>query len=281
MQNNQTLKNNPGIQHNTTKTNMDLNYEPEKNLILEMETENHESKDQITITPNGMINSLRINKNDNDTSVYFGYKNEDVENNNIDYFLPNYSTARSSDFQSNKVVNGNIDKNIFFKIYYNKQKYYLKDMGIGYGTFIKLLNETTIKENTIVNIGESYLIFSFDKKNLELNNQEINDDDLLIKIYSNENDYEPIICKNNNEIIYTVGRSDKCDVLIKDKMLSRVHCTLTYLDGNWYIRDGNEEGGESTNGTWLYAAEEVEILDGMVFKSNSCNFVCQYQWVGW
>ena len=51
MQNNQTLKNNPGIQHNTTKTNMDLNYEPEKNLILEMETENHESKDQITITP--------------------------------------------------------------------------------------------------------------------------------------------------------------------------------------------------------------------------------------
>ena len=63
MQNNQTLKNNPGIQHNTTKTNMDLNYEPEKNLILEMETENHESKDQITITPNGMINSLRINKN--------------------------------------------------------------------------------------------------------------------------------------------------------------------------------------------------------------------------
>ena len=256
---------------------MDLNYEPEKNLILEMETENHESKDQITITPNGMINSLRINKNDNDTSVYFGYKNEDVENNNIDYFLPNYSTARSSDFQSNKVVNGNIDKNIFFKIYYNQQKYYLKDMGIGYGTFIKLLNETTIKENTIVNIGESYLIFSFDKKNLELNNQEINDDDLLIKIYSNENDYEPIICKNNNEIIYTVGRSDKCDVLIKDKMLSRVHCTLTYLDGNWYIRDGNEEGGESTNGTWLYAAEEVEIQDGMVFKSNSCNFVCQYQ----
>ena len=32
----------------------------------------------------------------------------------------------------------------------------------------------------------------------------------------------PIICKNNPEIIYTVGRSDKCDVLIKDKMLSRV-----------------------------------------------------------
>ena len=103
-------------------------------------------------------------------------------------------------------------------------------MGIDYGTFIKLREETIITENSIVNIGESYLIFSFDKKGLQLNREDINDDDLFIKIYSNENEYEPIICKNNPEIIYTVGRSDKCDVLIKGKMLSRAHCLLTYYD---------------------------------------------------
>ena len=78
--------------------------------------------------------------------------------------------------------NNDKNKGIFFKIYYNpvNHLYFLKDMGVGYGTFIKLQEETVIKENSIVNIGESYLIFSFDKKSLQLN-QEINDDDLLLK----------------------------------------------------------------------------------------------------
>ena len=149
-------------------------------------------------------------------------------------------------------------------------------MGVGYGSFVKLVDSFIIKENSIVNIGESYLIFSFDKKNLQLN-EEINDDDLFLKIYSNENEYEPVILKNNSEIIYTVGRSDKCDILIQDKMLSRVHCTLTYINNFWYLKDGNEEGNESTNGTWIYAGEETEIKEGMIFKSNSCNFLCKYQ----
>ena len=276
---------NDQIQHNTTKTNMNLNYEPEKNLILEMETENHEIRDKITITPNGMINSLREKNKENDSTTYFGYKFEEGTLNNIDYYLPSYPTGKSAELKENTNsnmlnINSSIDKNKgpFFKIYYdtNKHLYFLQDLGVGYGTFIKLQEETIIKENSIINIGESYLIFSFDKKNLQLN-QEINDDDLFLKIYSNENEYEPIICKNNPEIIYTVGRSDKCDVLIKDKMLSRVHCILTYIDNNWYIRDGNEEGNDSTNGTWLYASDEIEIKEGLIFKSNSCNFLCQYQ----
>ena len=150
-------------------------------------------------------------------------------------------------------------------------------MGVGYGTFYKLEQETIIKENNIINIGESYLIFTFNKNKKE-ENQEIQEDDLFLKIYSNEGQYEPLIIpKNNDNKIYTLGRSDKCNVTIKDKMLSRVHCILFYLDNNWYIKDGNEKGIESTNGTWLYALEEIEIKEGMKFKSNSCNFICNYQ----
>ena len=39
-----------------------------------METENHETKDKIIITPNGLIGSLRKNREDNDNFAYFGYK---------------------------------------------------------------------------------------------------------------------------------------------------------------------------------------------------------------
>ncbi len=169
------------------------------------------------------------------------------------------------------------NKNIFFKIYYNHETnlYYIIDMGVGYGTFYKIEEETIIKENSIINIGESYLVFSFNKKNL-VENQEINEDDLFLKIYSNDGEYNPMIIQSNDKI-YKLGRTEKCDVVIHDKMLSRVHCILFYLDNNWYIKDGNEKGNESTNGTWLYALEEIEIKEGMKFKSNSCNFICKYQ----
>ena len=167
--------------------------------------------------------------------------------------------------------------NIFFKIYYNNDRklYYLLDMGVGYGTFYKIEEETVIKENSIINIGESYLVFSFNKKDYE-DNREVNEEDLFLKIYSNEGEYSPIIIQNNDKI-YKLGRTEKCDIVIKDKLLSRVHCIIYYCDNNWYIKDGNEKGNESTNGTWLYAFEDIEIKEGMKFKSNSCNFICSFQ----
>ena len=137
---------------------------------------------------------------------------------------------------------------------------------MGFGTFYKIEEETILKDNSIVNIGESFLVFSFINKNMETDEQ-LNDDDLILKIYSNDQEYEPIIIQSNDRV-YQVGRSDKCDIYIKDRMLSRVHCVLVFIDNNWYIKDGNENKNESTNGTWMFANEETEIKEGMKFKSN-------------
>ena len=146
---------------------------------------------------------------------------------------------------------------------------------MGFGTFYKIEEETILKDNSIVNIGESFLVFSFINKNMETDEQ-LNDDDLILKIYSNDQEYEPIIIQSNDRV-YQVGRSDKCDIYIKDRMLSRVHCVLVFIDNNWHIKDGNENKNESTNGTWMFANEETEIKEGMKFKSNSCNFICKFQ----
>lgn len=42
-----------------------------------MKTEDNKTKDLLTITPNGLINSFRVRKDNDDFSVYFGYKNPD------------------------------------------------------------------------------------------------------------------------------------------------------------------------------------------------------------
>ena len=192
------------------------------------------------------------------------------------------SLSKTSEIKenNNNLISTSIEKNksAFFKIFYDFDKhiYYLLDLGVGYGTFFKIEEDIAIKENTIINIGESYLIFSFRQTNIENEAEIINEDDLYLKIYSNEIEYEPMIIPANDRI-YQIGRSDKCDVYIKDRMLSRIHCIIFYIDNHWYIKDGNENGNESTNGTWLYANEETEIKEGMRFKSNSCNFYCKFQ----
>jgi len=77
--NRQSLSKKNEISHQPTKKNTNLNYDIDKNLILEMETENRQTKDILTITPNGLVNSFRTKNDNDDLSVYFGYKSPDDE----------------------------------------------------------------------------------------------------------------------------------------------------------------------------------------------------------
>ena len=81
------MSRNNEINHQPTKKNTKLNYDIDKTLILEMETENHKTKDTLTITPNGLINTLRTKKESDDLSVYFGYKSpeDNIVRNNIQF----------------------------------------------------------------------------------------------------------------------------------------------------------------------------------------------------
>jgi pSer/pThr/pTyr-binding forkhead associated (FHA) protein len=55
-----------------------------------------------------------------------------------------------------------------------------------------------------------------------------------------------------------------CNIRLEDNSLSRYHCFLKYTD-NWVLHDG--DGNKlSTNGTWLFAEDFVEIYDEMIFK---------------
>ena len=39
-------------------------------------------------------------------------------------------------------------------------EYYLKDLGHGFGTFIKITEWSEIKNNFLLNIGENYIVFT-------------------------------------------------------------------------------------------------------------------------
>jgi len=195
-------------------------------------------------------------------------------------FLPDHLIKESCIIDYNvpvKIVDDNIDqKNLgrHFQIEFKleTQKYFVRDLGIGYGTFVRLEYPLVLKDNHLINIGETFLVANIilDKGN--------NDDgtssakmQLRLKIFGIGNNGELFYFPTDKKII-TIGRQNNVDILIQDKLLSKIHSTICFSEtSGWMLYDGYENNS-STNGTWLYINEDFEIYDKMIFKSNQTIF---------
>ena len=246
----------------------------ETQKYLELIIENSSSiqrGESIIITPNGILNSKKKRRH-NSNEVLFGYFSDLSNYYDVDYELPPNPFIKNNNFENNISSRDN-DKNegIFFLIYYNfkLQNYFIKDYENGYGTFIKINNSYKLKDNSLINIGDSFLIFTFNE-----NNENNQNENLCLKAYSGNITYEPKIFEYTLNKEYTIGRNEKDDFVLQDKMLSRIHCIIFYDEKGWFIKDGNQIGEPSTNGTWVFAYDEFEIYDEMIFKSNSNLFSC-------
>lgn len=148
----------------------------------------------------------------------------------------------------------------------------------GFGTYIKC-DKTNINENTIINIGDSCLVFSYNFPKNNIDESFNYDNALFLQIYNNNKKYEPIIISKGNRDYYSIGRGEGNDIIIDDEMLSRIHCCIYLENKKWIIKDGNRNGIKSTNGIWLFAYDNSEITDKMIFKSNSYNFSCEITYI--
>lgn len=148
-------------------------------------------------------------------------------------------------------------------------KYFLRDLGNGFGTFVKITGEIVLKDNSLIHIGDSYIVCSLgieeeiliSENDMKLPSSASNNtySNLLnLKIFSGNAKYDPINFQPSKSAI-KIGRSLDNEVVIDDNMLSRVHCTIEHKNPiGWVIQDGhftkNHQGQHevkhSTNGTW-------------------------------
>lgn len=215
---------------------------------------------QLHLDEFGLKNSIR---NKGDGFTYFGFQTEESLNTEpfIDYLLGPKDQEYDEQF---------VGKHFQIRYDNDTKKYYIKDLGNGFGTFIKLINEQKIKDNLLINIGETYIVFSFNNDN---------ENEIIIKLFSGEEQQNTYSFNSDNQKCIIIGRdSYLCDIIIDDKMLSRVHCCINYKEKGeekgWYIKDGNLQGKKSTNDTWFYSAEETLIYNQMIFKTNHNLFKC-------
>ena len=261
-------KKNSNISTNkNTKENLnDKNENEKEKLCLDLEILNSWNLPiglQLHIDQYGLKNSIR---NEKDGITYFGFQTEEELNTNpyIDYLLGPKDQEYDEQF---------IGKHFQIRFDWEIKKYFIKDLGNGFGTFIKLINELKIKDNLLINIGETYIVFSFINEN---------ENELMIKIFTGDEQCNTYSFNNSNQKYIIIGRdSSLCDVIVEDRMLSRIHCYVNYKeeDNNkgWYIKDGDTKGKKSTNDTWFYSAEETLIYDKMIFKTNHILFKCIYK----
>ena len=251
-------------------------YPSSKKLILEIMSNNMTDKfSSIEIDPYGYVDSKRGKK---DGITYFGYQNGDW---GVDYQFKNTDNYIYED--------AFIGKHFMIKFNPNDLNYYIKDLGKGFGTFIKIQEWTELKNNLLLNIGENYIVFSFgddedeEKEMNEKNNKDnINNDYnncLNVKIFSMKS--QKIFTLTPDNCPCTIGRSSDNSIVIDDDMLSRIHCTIDFNKDKWFIQDGYAKNGlkeeeikKSTNGSWIYAYDEIPITDKMIFKANHNLFIC-------
>ena len=224
----------------------------------------------INIDAFGMIDSKRTPR---DGFTYFGF----VENNEppeIDFLVK----PKDDNYEPRY-------KGRHFQIRFDPTdlNYYIQDLGCGFGTFMKLTEEIAIKDNYLINLGNSYIVCIYGNDDLvQMDNMssDISEKVLNVKVFSgNGNNVQSSFNPNIKSKIY-IGRDPECDITIEDSLLSRIHCTIIYREtSGWVMRDGKyideeTEGKQSTNGTWLYLMEESQIFDGMIFKGNQNLFSC-------
>ena len=265
-----------------------------KSDILVIEIINSFSLDKnlkIEINPLGMIKGSKRNANDGFT--YFGLTNEEdeEENNEDESKVKEKDKNKEVDFEinTNEINTTNDNSNIIgrhFRIRFdiNTMKYYIKDLGLGYGTFKKIVKKAKIKDTYLINIGNSYIVCTFGVDEYypegKGNYVESGDKTLNIRVFSDIPQAEPYFFNPKQFNRIYIGRDISCNIIVDDSLLSRVHCTIDYTDEEgWVIYDGKIDDDEtknkpSTNGTWLFLIEESEIIDGLIFKNNKNAFEC-------
>ena len=76
----------------------------------------------------------------------------------------------------------------------------------------------------------------------------------------------------------TIGRQKRSTIYFPSSSLSRKQCNsieilgkFVYEDNKWMIMDGDGQKG-STNGTWLFAKDFIDIENGMIIKAAQIRF---------
>jgi hypothetical protein len=213
---------------------------------------------KIIINALGCETSLRGIK---DGQTFFGSKKKDSKGGTTinDIVLPLVTPELAESYRG---------KHFMISYDLSRDSYFIKDLRLGFGTYYRLTSSIDLKNNTLILIGETYILTSFLQTYKESSK-------IKLKIYGKGiGDVFFFSASDCSENCITIGRQETCDVRLQGSLVSKVHCTIFYTpEKGWVLYDGDIASNQlSRNGTWIYISDNIEIFDSMVFKSGRVLF---------
>ena len=154
-------------------------------LTIEISNKNFQiSGQKLSITCRGLVNSLR---KENDGLVYFGCINQDLIINDYLIKLPD------SEFDERC-----LGRHFQIQFRLSDMKYYIRDLGKGFGAFMRISELYQLKTDSLINIGDSYIVVSIGEEDIKSNNEENNacvtdvSQCLTLKIFSGTFKFDPM-----------------------------------------------------------------------------------------
>lgn len=119
--------------------------------------------------------------------------------------------------------------------------FYLKDLGDGNGTFIKIEDNQVLHNGDVVNFGASHARIDIQESNTGTT--------IAFQFYEGPLAEQEFIFRSDQQPI-KIGRVKTCSLAIDDPKMSINHCVVNFnsLSG-WTITDG-DGSKRSANGTW-------------------------------
>lgn len=233
----------------------------------------------IKIDALGLIEKSLRNKKDGCT--YFGLNppNDEENSKNIDFSTGSDNIKETDNNNSDPIHYG---RQFCIRYDIGESCYFIKDCsyGSGYGSFMKVIKEMKIKDNTLINIGENYVVFTLGVDVLEsdenYNDAYLSNDEriLSVKVFRGELiNYSYAFNQSQiNKIL--IGKDESCNIVLNDNLLDNIHCCIEYKQYNgWFLNDGYNNVA-SENGTWICLSEDTKIFEGMIIQSNQNIYEC-------
>ena len=172
-----------------------------------------------------------------------------------------FGSSKESDCE---LSDTNISSKQFFVYFDSDSKKFLAiDNILGTGLFVKIEDSIIINHDMIVS-------FCADHMYLQAAENEIGGGKIInIKFLQSLNKKEYHF-NSNQQIMLTIGRGNKCDIVHNGESVSKVHCTIKYENNEWVLYDGvvnDKEQKKSMNGLWLLANVGMELKDKMIMKT--------------
>lgn len=193
----------------------------------------------LSIGPEGYEQSLRGEK---DGVTYFGCKRREKTGGDKQRNVVNDVVMRLSDAEVAEKHRGR-----HFEVAYRPEtkSYWVRDLGVGFGAFLRLDAAIKLRDNSLLNLGESFIVVNLepptDRPRLKL------------KLFGGpcKGEVFTFAERDYHDFHIHIGRLPTCEVVIDDNLISKCHTSMWYQQDAWVVSDGDvEKLRSSTNGTW-------------------------------